>query len=58
MCGCIDEGHDYSKADDKINYFNKICIEGHVYYMRETGHTGFLAIKLNDNGTPAHCDNE
>jgi len=40
-------------VDDK---FNKICFEGHTYYMRASGHKGYLAIKLNHDGRPVKCN--
>jgi len=39
-------------------HIEKICIEGHVYYITpyvEGGGFDFIAPKLNDDGTPVHC---
>lgn len=33
----------------------KICIEGHVYYITPHVEGGGIAPKLNDDGTPVHC---
>lgn len=43
---------------DVSKSFNKICIEGHVYYERTLVDNGYLAPKLNDNGTPVKCTKE
>ena len=37
-------------------YFDKICLERHVYYFYHgIGGYSYLAPKLNDNGTPVKC---
>ena len=47
----------YDKTDeDASNKFDKICIDGHIYYQRKIGYAGYLAIKLNDNGIPVKCE--
>lgn len=48
MLGCL--GQDLTDSD-RIYLYNKICIEGHIYY--NCAHQ--LAIKLNDDGTPVKC---
>ncbi len=40
------------KIEDWTNHFDKICIDGHVYY--HNGH--MLAPKITDNGLPERCE--
>ena len=35
--------------------FQKICIEGHVYFKKNDGRRAYLANKLNDDGTRVRC---
>lgn len=44
--------------EDVTKHFNKICIEGHIYYERTLTHNGYLSPILNDNGTPVKCTKE
>ena len=48
------------KGKDKTYYdssakFNKICIEGHVYYQRTPPNVEYIAIKLDNYGNPIKC---
>ncbi len=50
------------KTTDKIlkdvagnSNFNKICLEGHTYWYRSSGHATAFAIKLDDDGKPIKC---
>ncbi len=37
---------------DMTSHFNKICLDGHVYY-----HRGYmLALKVTNNGLPERCE--
>jgi hypothetical protein len=49
-------GSDKTSFDVKDDY-DKICIEGHVYYKRSMPYQGYLSIKLDDNGKPVKCNN-
>jgi hypothetical protein len=53
ICSC--GGNDYTNKD-YVNRYNKICIEGHVYYRQAFGKYAVLAPKINDDGTPTKCD--
>ena len=48
---CNQESNDKNEIKDKTKSYNKICIEGHVYF------SGFrkLAVKLDNNGKPVDC---
>jgi len=48
-------GNDNNIIKDSSKEFEKICIEGHVYFKREDGHKGYLSIKLSDDGKPIKC---
>lgn len=50
--GC--HGVDNTATESGHNY-DRICIEGHVYYSRSTGHLGYLAPKLQHDGRPVSC---
>lgn len=52
IIGC--NGEDRTNKDISGD-FDKICLEGHVYYYRQFGHNGYLAIKLDDYGNPVKC---
>jgi hypothetical protein len=53
LYGC--NGDDRTNKDSTDD-FDKICIEGHVYYMRTTPYHGYLSIKLDDEGRPIKCN--
>ena len=52
LIGC--EGKDYSNKKSDAT-FDIICINNHSYYRDTVGYGGYLAIKLNDDGTPFKC---
>lgn len=47
-------GRDLTNKDVK-NDFNKICVEGHVYYQQREVYGQVIFIKLDDNGKPVKC---
>lgn len=59
MVQCTDEKKKSTIPSDKTDDFEKICIEGHIYYEKTKtfGYAGYgyLSIKLDDNGKPMKC---
>lgn len=53
----VRNGND-QRDKDVVNEFNKICIEGYVYFEKTLTYQGYLAPKLNDNGSPVKCMKE
>ena len=57
LVSCVDCNEDNGVVEAS-SQFNKICIEGNVYYKAKSGHKGFLAIKMNNLGNPVVCPNK
>ena len=38
--------------------YEKICLEGHIYFYTTGFNEGGIAPKLNDDGTPCDCQSE
>jgi hypothetical protein len=53
---CNRVGQDLSNDGDQGYKYDKVCIEGHVYYSMYT-HNGYtvIVLKLDDNGKPVKC---
>jgi len=56
MCSFALSCNGYDRTNkDSSDKFDKICIEGHVYYQRVAGNAGYLSIKLDAYGNPVKC---
>ncbi len=55
LYGCFTHGEDKTNKESVGNY-DKICIEGHVYYTKNTGHKHSIAVKLDEYGKPVKCN--
>jgi hypothetical protein len=53
---CNEVGQDFSNDGDQSYKYDKVCIEGHIYYSMRT-YYGYYVIspKLDDNGKPVKC---
>ena len=47
-------GYDWTNQES-VSDFDKICIAGHVYYKQTIRNSGYLSIKLTDEGKPVLC---
>ncbi len=55
FCNCHNYGRNRTNEDFSKKY-DKICIEGHVYYFFPgNGYGDSAVIKLDDNGKPVKC---
>lgn len=52
LAGC--RGNDYSRTSDASGSYDRVCVDGHVYFR---GHYR-MAIKLSDEGKPIKCDGD
>lgn len=48
-------GRDLSNKEVS-DWYDKVCIENHIYYEISSGHRASMAIKLDDDGKPVKCD--